>query len=236
MALCFANVAEDNDALLIYRRLANDLADTRALAPDIVYHARRLGMDDLIERFSPFSSPLRSDREGELVLFLSSGRIPEKVPGNVFLPPSIRFSFPYYNSYHRASPSRAMLSDGIEISRIETSLGAVAEDSLDARRVAIMAKEAVRVAGKEALAQAVGDHNDATAEALVRILFLLTEEADVRCWKTLPGYFALIRVALPAGRHNLRLWSGHSYIDIPEFRLRAGQRSFHALRLDRFHP
>jgi uncharacterized protein len=234
MALSFSNVAEDNDALLIYRQLADDLSDKGVVAGDIVYHAGRLGMMDLVKTFSPLSAFVPSHNDGELVLFLSSGRIPEKLAGNVFLPPSIRFSFPYYGSYLKPFTPSLTLSDGAVITQIDTDLGVVVEDALDARKVSLMAKESIRVAAKEALAQAVGDRNDATAEAAVRALLFLMEEADTRSWKTLPAQFSLIRIALPAGRHKIRMGIGvgHYGTDIPEFELRPGQRQFFSLRFD----
>lgn len=235
MALSFSNVAEDNDALLIYRQLANDLSDKSAVAGDIVYHSNRLGMMDLVETFRPLSPLQPSPHDGELVLFLSSGRIPEKLPGNFFLPPSIRFSFPYYGPYIEPYLPKLTLSDGFVFTQIRTDLGVVVGDALDARKARLMAKEGIRVAAKEALAQAVGDRNDATAEAVVRTLFFLMEEADTRSWRTLPAQFLIVRIALPAGRHNIRVRIGmRPYgVDIPEFELRPGQRQFFSLRFDR---
>lgn len=234
MALSFSNVAEDNDALLIYRQLADDLTDNSVVAGDIVYHAHRLGMVDLVKTFSPLSPFTRSSNDGELVLFLSSGRIPEKLPGTVFLPPSIRFSFPYYGPYLKPFVPWLTPTDGVVVARIVTDLGVVVEDALDARKVGLLTKESVRVAAKEAMAQAVGNRSDATAEAVVRTLFFLMEEADTRSWKTLPAQFILIRIALPAGQHKIRMGRGMEpyEFDIPEFELRPGQRRFFSLRFD----
>lgn len=231
MALCYANVAEDNDALLLYRGLAEDLTDTSLVAADIVYHARRLGMMDLVEAFEGRAVQQRSDRDAELVLFFSSGRIAEKEQGTVFIPPSHRFSFPRYGSTSSFIPYLKP-SSGSVVASIPTALGDVAEDALDARKVGIIAKETIRLATKEALAQSVGNHNDAAAESLVRIAFFLMENADVRCWKTLPGQMSLLRVALPPGRHKLKIQTGlnRTWIDIPEFELRPGQRYFHSVR------
>lgn len=234
MALSFANVGEDNDALLLYRRLVEDLRDKSVVADDIVYHASRLGMSDLVEEFRSYLNRSIESGGGELVLFVSSGRIPVKQSGNVFLPPAIRFSFPYYDSHRSPSPPDVRVSDGRILSRVSSDLGRVARDALDVRKAALMTRTAARVAGKEALAQAVGRNHDEAAEMIVRLLLLLTEEADVRCWKTLPGSLTLIRVALPPGRHNIDLYpgGGRAAIRIPEFQLRKGQRHYVPVRID----
>ncbi len=62
------------------------------------------------------------------------------------------------------------------------------------------------------------------------------EEADTRSWRTLPAQFLIVRIALPAGRHNIRVggMGVQPYrVDIPEFELRPGQRQFFSLRFDR---
>ncbi|MCW8860315.1 MAG: hypothetical protein OQK97_11530 [Deltaproteobacteria bacterium] len=236
IALCFANLAEDNDAYLVYRQLADDLPTPKPVAADIVYHAGKLGMQDEVERFKRIMVAGSAD-DAELVLFIAHGKIPEKQPGNVFLPPSIRFAFPYY----AAAEIPGLKLTVSPVSRqalplLSTDLGSVAQEALEARKLRIIAKETVRAAAKEAIAQSVGNKNDAAAEVIVRVALFLLEEPDTRCWKTLPGRLTLVRIPLAAGRHNLQLqlrshgWADQQTIDLPEFELRRGQRAFRTLR------
>lgn len=238
IALSFATLGEDNDAYLVYRRLADDLPNPAPIAADIVNHAERLGMVDEVEKYRPFiPRPLPSE-ESELVLFVANGRIPIKRPGNVVLPPSIRFAFPYYSGEKISQPGiNVWPRRWTYLPLISTDLGAVARKALDARKIRVIAKESLRVAAKEAIAQSVGNKNDVAAEAIVRVALFLLEEPDTRSWQTLPGRLTLVRIPLPPGRHKLQLefestgFNRRHIVDLPEIQLRQGQRLFYPLRL-----
>jgi len=237
IALCFANLAEDNDAYLVYRKLADDLPGPAPVAAEIVWHAGRLGMVDEVEKYRSFLPRRLPEGESELVLFVANGQIPVKRSGNVFFPPSIRFAFPYYSAGGTPRPGIKILPRRwSSLPLLSTALGDVARDALAARKARIIVKETVRVATKEVIAQSVGNKNDAAAEALVRVALFLLEEPDTRSWRTLPGRLTLVRIPLPAGRHELQVeltYSGlarRKIIDLPEIQLRQGQRVFHAIR------
>ncbi len=237
IALCFANLAEDNDAYLVYRQLANDLPSPVTVAADIVRYADRLGMADEVEKYRSFLPRNLPAGEAELVLFVANGRIPEKRPGNVVLPPSIRFAFPYYSKQTTPRPRMTILPEKWKsLPPVSSDLGTVARDSLAARKTRIIAKETLRVATKEAIAQSVGNKNDVAAEAIMRVTLFLLEEPDTRSWQTLPGRLTLLRIPLPAGHHKLQLklnfpgiYEQH-LIDLPEFEIRQGQRMFRSIR------
>ncbi len=237
IALCFANLSEDNDAYLVYRKLADDLPSAAPVAPDIVHFAGQLGMTDEVEKYRSFLPQNLPSGEAELVLFVANGRIPEKRPGNVVLPPSIRFAFPYYS--RRKTPRsriRVVPHRWKPLPLLTTDLGDVARTALAARKVRLIAKESLRVATKEALAQSVGNKNDVAAETIVRVALFLLEEPDTRSWQTLPGRLTLVRIPLPAGRHKIQVElrsatrAGTQVVDLPEFDLHRGQRMFHAIR------
>lgn len=236
-ALCFANLSESNDAYLIYRKLADDLPSATMVAADIVRHADRLGMIDEVEKYRSLLPQDLPTGEAELVLFVANGRIPGKRPGNVFLPPSIRFSFPYYSD--GAAPQTRMKilpRQWRHLPLLSTDLGVVARNALEARKVRIIAKETARVVAKEVIAQSVGNKNDVAAEVLVRVALFLLEEPDTRSWQTLPGRLTLVRIPLPPGRHKLQVelessrFESRQILELPEIEIRQGQRIFHSIR------
>ena len=153
------------------------------------------------------------------------------------LPPSIRFSFPYYDAAGTPPVTLELLPLFASLPPLSTDLATVAADSLEARKLSIIVKETARVAAKEAISQKVGDQHGKAAEAVVRISLFLLEEPDTRSWQTLPGRLTLVRVPLPAGQHNLRVrLSGaglfsSAEVALPEFQLRPGQRVFSSLRI-----
>lgn len=236
IALCFANVSEDNDAYLVYRRLVEDLPSPTPVAADLVAISSRLGQTDEVEHFQQYLPASVPSGDGELVLFVSNGRVPHKQPGNVVLPPSIRFSFPYYDVRRTPAVQVNLSPQRPTLPPLSTDLGAVAKRSLEERKLGIILKETARVATKETISQKVGKEHGLAAEAVVRLSLFLLEEPDTRGWQTLPGRLTLVRVPLPAGRHNLRVrLSGAGLlsppeVQLPEFVLRPGQRIFHRLR------
>ncbi len=237
IALCFANLAEDNDAYLVYRKLADDSLNPALVAADIVRHASRLGMADEVEKYQPFLPRRLSEGGAELVLFVANGRIPEKRPGNVFFPPSIRFAFPYYSNTETPPVRVEILPyQWSSLPVLSSDLGDVARSALEARKMRIVTKEALRVATKEAISQSVGNKNDAAAEAIIRAALFLLEEPDTRSWQILPGRLTLLRIPLPPGQHQLQvrlseLGQIDQIIELPEVQLRQGQRVFYSVRL-----
>jgi hypothetical protein len=116
---------------------------------------------------------------------------------------------------------------------LTTNLAEVARQSLEQRKLQLIAKETVRVAAKEAISQEVGHEYGAAAEAVTRISLLLLEEPDTRSWQTLPDRLTLVRVPLAAGEHNIIVGlqgRGQQRIELPPFLLRKGQRAFFSLR------
>ena len=153
IALCFANLDEDNDAYIVYKKLAEDLQSPTPVAADLINSARRLGMTDEVNKYRQYLPPHLPSGEAELVLFIANGQIPKKLPGNVVLPKSIRFSFPYYDNNKTSRPGIKILSSKVySLPLLSTDLGDVARDCLAARKVKIIAKETLRAASKEAIA------------------------------------------------------------------------------------
>ena len=125
-----------------------------------------------------------------MIIFVSQGKSPIKIPRNIVLPPSIRFSWSTYESRsgYLAPPSVRPISGAGSADIITTDVGEVLNTSLDERLAEVLIKETARVAAKEAIAHNIEDEN---VETLVRIAFFLMEQPDTRCWETLPAYMTL---------------------------------------------
>lgn len=241
VALCFDNVREYNDAYIEYKKIAGLLPNPTPVAADLYRLGHWLSMADEANRYERYLTPGRAagllkHQDGELVLFVAAGRAPAKMPGNIVLPPTIRFSFP---RYERQAESNIRLTfpdqPGGKTIEIATDIGLVARAALEDRAKTVIAKETARVVAKEALARAVEKNSNELAGALVRGFFFLTEEADIRCWQTLPAGFLLVRLPLAAGQYKLRfsVYEGGLLLDtvvLPEFSLKSGQRYFYSVR------
>jgi hypothetical protein len=232
MALCFSHQGEDNDAFILYKKLATDIGP-EALAADLVALAARIGMPDEVDNYRPYLAAEPLAGEAELVVFVASGRIPLKQPGNVVLPPLLRFSFPYYGAVGTPQPRLTIAPASLlSLPVVTTDLTTVAKAALEARKLQIIVRETARVAGKEALSQKLGDQYGGGAELVVRLGLMLLEEPDTRSWRTLPGRLSLLRIPLQAGRHQLEITTGDGAGSqlIPSFEIRSGERIFRSLR------
>jgi hypothetical protein len=211
IALCFDNLDELNGAFIEYKKLAASLPTPTPVAGDLYRLAAQLGFSDEAKKYRTYLTSAEqrvlSEKESmaELVLFIGLGRSPTKVPVNIILPPSIRFSFVKYE--RRSGEHLRVTVSGAEkqwpVSSISTDIGKVAGAALAERKRRIMAKETARVAAKEALAQAARNNSGDLAEILVRGVLFITEEPDTRSWRTLPARLTLLRIPLAPNRHEV---------------------------------
>ena len=207
IALCFENMNLPDDARIEYERLAE-----------------AMGRPDL--RPGPVARG-----KGELVLFIGQGYVPTKESIETVLPPSIRISIPRYADSHPPLPV-SIRSDCKELTplQITTDLGYVARKSLDDRAAQYLTRQTLRAGVKESIAHEVGKKSE-FAEALVRTVLFLSEEADTRSWETLPESFSLVRITLDPGIHDLVISTEYSQryylngVDIP-----GGKRLYRAIR------
>ncbi len=193
IALSFEAVGKMDDARIEARKLEQALPSTRHIA---------------IRPTCPTAATNTSKRSdcGELILFVSQGRIVRKQPGDLFIAPDLRISFPIYPETFAASP-RLQISDNghtLSVTPITTHMDEVARSALDARAKSLMAKEIARVSLKQSMVSGLKKDNPKTADLLSAVFFLL-EEADTRSWRTLPATISLVRIPLEAGRHEINI-------------------------------
>ncbi len=233
IAQSFEILGEINGAYIEYKKLAEAMPDPAPVAAKLYSLGMQLGFDDEVEAYRHY---LREDDQNqaymqdtpEVILFISQGRSPVKIPQNIVLPPSIRFSFSTYSrqSHYFHPPDIRVSSSTGPMFMVTTDVGQVLKDSLGERLAQILAKETARAAAKEAIAQSVKDDQ---AEILVRIVLFLLEQPDTRCWETLPGYLTLVRIPVFPGQHQL---SVHIHdgpggdVTIPDITVTPGRRFY----------
>lgn len=230
IAHCFEALNEINGAYIEYKKLAELMGDPAPVARKLCELAGRLGFYDDVEHFKQFipgpELKRKNNPAGELVIFVSQGQSPVKIPRNIVLPPSIRFSFSTYDnrSGYLPPPTVGPLSGAGSSDLITTNVGEVLNASLNERLVEVIAKETARVVAKEAIAQNI--END-DLEVLVRVVFFLMEQPDTRCWETLPAYMSMIRVPLSSGNNQIYLNGLGQAFEIPPIDAVPGKGPFY---------
>ncbi|MEW6600629.1 MAG: hypothetical protein AB1499_06640 [Nitrospirota bacterium] len=240
VALCYENLGLINDAFIEYKKIAELMDNPAPVAKKLYQLAMELGFHDdaeLYKKFLPEEDLARVNKKPgtELVLFISRGRSPVKIPGNIIIPPSIRFSFPRYAETESGFFDRVVIdtSAGHPADTISTDVGKVIRASLKERAAMIIAKETARAAAKEAISQQVGNQYDPAAEAVVRGIFFIMEEPDTRCWQTLPARLDLIRIALKKTDQNVTVSIGGEKrtISLTDEEVSSGRRIYRSIRV-----
>lgn len=105
---------------------------------------------------------------------------------------------------------------GLRISTPEASASSELADDLSRRAEATFRSERGRILFRSFLralakygATRAARKEDDIAGAIVNLFGVLTEQADTRCWLTLPDTLRVARLRLPAGPHDLRI----DYVD-----------------------
>lgn len=181
MGLSFETAGQLDSAQVEYRKLAKDFDD-------------------------PVPS-LTGQRDSELIVFLASGFIDPKLPGDLFIDYDLRISWPYYLDTLAIQPDITVQEqDGnpVQTLRADTTLATISRKALEKRGKRIAARQAVRLAAKHGIADAL-EREDALAGGIARLLLAVIEQADTRSWETLPASLVLLRIPLPAGDQTITL-------------------------------
>jgi hypothetical protein len=231
IAHCYEAENEINGAYIEYKKLTELMPDPSPVARQLCNLGNRLGFDDEVEHFWQFlpEPELKENGgsgAGELIIFVSQGKSPIKIPHNIVLPPSIRFSFSTYEdrSGYLVPPGVGPLAGPGAADQITTDVGEVLKASLKERLAQIIAKETARVVAKEAIAHNL---NNDTLALLGRIFFFLIEVPDTRCWETLPATLSIIRVPLSPGLNQIHLNVMGRNVVLPPIDVIPGNRPFY---------
>ncbi len=234
IAHCFEINREINGAYIEYKKLAEQMDDPAPVADKLAAIAGRLGFYDDVEKWQKYLKDAdavagQQAADAELLLFVGQGQAPVKIPRNIVLPPSIRFSFATYRDRTRNfyAPHVTAASPVGPVRMVTTNVGRILKDSLNQRLTRILTKETARVTTKEVLARQI---DDPLAELLVRVAFFLMEEPDTRAWETLPAYMTMVRVPLRIGEQELTLRTSGEYgeiVPLPPFTVFPDRRFYH---------
>jgi hypothetical protein len=170
---------------------------------------------------------LSPETDGEIVVFFEAGMSPVKVPDPLLrvIPAMQRratgISHANVTIDGRLAGSTASLFD------VEST----AVRALDDRKLGLIAKRGVAIAGKEVAAQALGKKYGDWAKYLARIAFLMTEQPDLRSWLTLPRDLQICRVPLREGTYDVTIqfcggYGGGSQSRFSEVMVAAGKKVF----------
>jgi len=248
-------------ALQIYQR---DYQNNYKTAPPLILIENLLAAAEYFDRgefislrkkFPGISYPLLNEKKQKAEIFLIqyNGLSPIKHPSiiPIPLPGSItQLAFPKYDTryYEIKSSTLTAVKDTDQPFETMTELGedieAIAQQSLANRKVRIYAKAIARpalkyLAERKVARKAQERHGEIAAIAVTGLSIwynLYTEQADLRCWQTLPAQIRIGRLIVEPGSYALSLQNFNEenvpidQNDLGKVTLQAGEKKFIIVR------
>jgi hypothetical protein len=217
-------LGEENDAYIDYKKALEIYPGNSYLQRDVLRLARRLQMDDdlaaLAKRFPALyntTGVATKSEGGEVILLYEEGFVPprEEIKLPIFLPHGlVTLAFPYYRGPWRDYRSLEVLTGNVPLGRTELlcDVRGLAVKSLQEKMPIILTRQVVRAVSKALAQQAAREKFGAAGQLGMIAYSVISENADLRSWLTLPENVQILRVSLPAGPQRLRLQSPNSLL------------------------
>ena len=127
-----------------------------------------------------------------------------------------------------------IISAGEPVEHVQTHLLDISRKALAARGTQITITQALRLAAKKGIADAISDENEILG-ALATVFFYATEQADTRSWETLPAQLSMVQIPLAPGTHslnfNVRVDNKLYELKLDDITIEPRQTSFRSIRL-----
>lgn len=238
--LVYELMNQPNDAYIDYKKALEIFPENSYLRRDVVRLARTLGMTEDLEAFtSSFGADQLPEADavegsaGELVVLYEDGFVPQKMQVKIPIPVPkaglVAVAFPIYNEkWSDCAPLIVARPDG-EIGATEPIcyLNALAVKALKEKVPAIAIRQTIRAVAKGATAAVAKEYLGTLGSLTASLYNVISENADLRSWVTLPANAQILRATLPAGSHRLTVAQKGSNIAAPvDVEIREGGKTF----------
>lgn len=206
---------QPNDAYIDYKKALEIYPENTYLQKDVIRLAASLKMredlEELTRRFNltPVVPATRGENNGEIIVLFDDGFVPakEEVKIPLLIPRVgiIALAFPVYNATWSAQVPLQLTDNNQVIGSTEPicDFRSLAVKSLKEKVPAMTVRQIARAISKGATAKAAKDQGGPMGELLGSIWNLVSENADLRSWLTLPSNSQIMRASVPAGSHEL---------------------------------
>jgi len=215
-ALVYEISGQLNDAYIDYKKALEIFSDNIYLQEDVLRLAQQLKMNDDLSRFKTLyprlaANDLKKEAGGELVVLFEDDFVPRKEQVKIPIPVSLQkvvitaAAFPIYNITNMPVFPLVISEGGLAIASSEPVcfMSALAVKALKEKVAGIVVRQVIRSTLKAATAGEARKEFGALGSFLVSAYNLVTENADLRSWTTLPANVQVMRVALASGEHDI---------------------------------
>lgn len=203
-ALIWEEMAHWDDAYIDFEKAYEIDSKPEFLKYDLKRAAYRAKRFDALRAYDkkwpqPEFDPKASKKQGEVVLLLEQGWIPQKVPS----PQNPRMPM-LAPRRAQAVAFKAIAKGQVQYSSLLFNVGDVALTTFNDQLTALALKRAAGLGVKAVVSDQLRQKNEALG-FLAWILLNATDRADDRQWSLLPNSFQIIRMNLPPGSHEIDL-------------------------------
>jgi hypothetical protein len=222
---------QPNDAYIDYKRALEIYPDNRYLQKDVLRLAKKLEMrEDLEELQGRF--PVENKRfideggaeTGELLVLFEDGFAPQKreikIPVPVGRNGIMAIAFPIYQEKRSADVPLTVMHNEELVGSTELicDVRALAVKALQEKVPAIATRQIIRAVAKGVTAAEARRNMGDVGQLAATLWNLVSENADLRSWLTLPANAQILRETVPTGSYRFSLQhpmaSGTAYADV----------------------
>ncbi|MHB8056454.1 MAG: COG3014 family protein [Desulfuromonadaceae bacterium] len=206
------------DAYIDYKKALEIYPENSYLQRDVVRLAAKLGMDDELDELRQrFALKERrfidesSNASGELLVLFEDGFVPQKQEIKIPLPAGraglVTIAFPFYDERWSPQTPLRILNNNELVGSTEPicDVRALAVKALKEKAPVIATRQIIRAVAKGATAAEARKQMGDFGLLATNIWNIISENADLRSWLTLPSNAQILRTTLPAGHYQLTL-------------------------------
>ena len=217
-AFIYELLRQPNDAYIDYKKALEIYPGNRYLQKDVLRLAAKLEMHDELEelkrRFPPEQKRIIDENRtasGELLVLFEDGFVPQKHEIKIPIPVGraglITIAFPVYQERWSPQIPLQILNSNELVGSTEPicDVRALAVKALKEKVSVIVTRQIIRAVAKGAIAVEVRRQVGDLGLLATSLWNIISENADLRSWLTLPSNAQILRTTLPVGSYKLAL-------------------------------
>ena len=217
-AFIYELLDQPDDAYIDYKKALEIYPDNSYLQKDVLRLAAKLGMDDELDELRQ-RFPLKERRfidegsaaSGELLVLFEDGFVPQKREIKIPLPAGragfVTIAFPIYEERWSPQIPLQILNNNELVGSTEPicDVRALAVKALKEKAPVIATRQIIRAVAKGVAAAEARKQMGDFGLLATNIWNIISENADLRSWLTLPSNAQILRTTLPTGHYQLAL-------------------------------
>lgn len=215
-AVIWEALGEYNDALVDFKKALELNPANTQLQQDVIR------VNERIDGRKPKDAT--ATPTGAIVVLFEQGFVPEKRPINLSLPMGdgtwSSIAFPVYVAQDYVAPSPlSVRGDDPQAALLQTTplvdTSALAVKALKEQIPGMLVRQVLRVRAKKEMQNQVANNAGGFAQLATSLYAIVSEQADLRSWLTLPANAQGARLSLSAGPHSLEFASTSGSLSVP---------------------